>query len=232
MRYYDRQHRRHHNTPLCQQEVTELALEEATELLQKTREHYPVHLASSSPDTDHTHWVFNPIDGITAFAHQIPQFCMSLCFIEQGHVAHSLIYDPVNQMLFYASKGQGAFGNDGRLRVSEAKKTDAQSLIGLAHGAESTDTDPIHRLLSTLHQQQIPVYYHASPTLTLAYMAAGKVDAIIAKDIPQAALAPGLLLVKEAGALICDWQGQAQHGLSELAIANPKLQPALLRLLR
>jgi myo-inositol-1(or 4)-monophosphatase len=232
MRYYDRQHRHQHNTLQSQQEITELALEQAIELLQNTREHYPVQLATASEQADGPHWVFNPMDGINAFAHHIPQFCMSLCLVEQQHVSHSVIYDPINQSIFYASKGQGAYGNDGRLRVSDTKTVGAQSLIALTHGDNNTDASPVQQLFGTLAEQKIPMYYHASPTLTLAYMAAGKVDALIGKGIPQSAMRPGLLLVKEAGALICNWQGEAQHDYDDISIANPKLQPTLLKLLR
>jgi myo-inositol-1(or 4)-monophosphatase len=232
MRYYDRQHRRQHDITQSQQEVTELVLEQATELLQKTREHYPVQLATAPSPEDGSYWMLNPIDGIVAFAHQIPQFCMSLCFVEQQHVTHSIIYDPINQMFFYASKGQGAFGNEGRLRVSEKNTLDDQHLIALAHGNKDTDAGPIQQCLNTIKQRNIHVYQHPSNTLTLAYMAAGKVDALITKGVPQATLRTGLLLIKEAGGLNCNWQGEAEHDHDDIVMANPKQLSSLLKLLR
>src|SRR3546814_19256625 len=63
-------------------------------------------------------WIVDPLDGTTNFLHGLPHFAISIALEERGEVIAGLIYDPIKDDLFFAEKGQGAFHNDRRLRVS------------------------------------------------------------------------------------------------------------------
>ena len=65
------------------------------------------------------HWIIDPLDGTTNFIHGFPQYCVSIAIRHRGALAHGVIYDPVKNELFTASKGRGAFLNDRRIRVSK-----------------------------------------------------------------------------------------------------------------
>ena len=63
-------------------------------------------------------WIIDPIDGTTNFVHGIPHFAMSIALEEHGDLIAGVIYEPINEQLFWAEKGQGAYLNDHRIRVS------------------------------------------------------------------------------------------------------------------
>src|SRR4029450_4844951 len=63
-------------------------------------------------------WIIDPLDGTTNFLHSFPQYCVSIALQQRGQLAHGVVYDPVRNDLFTASRGRGAFLNDRRIRVS------------------------------------------------------------------------------------------------------------------
>src|SRR5204863_9229083 len=91
------------------------------------RKSYPEHglLAEESgaakPDAEVV-WIIDPLDGTTNFIHGFPQYCVSIGIQHRGALAHAVVYDPVKNELFTASKGRGAFLNDRRIRVSKCLK--------------------------------------------------------------------------------------------------------------
>ena len=97
-------------------------------------EAYPSHgiLAEETgktPGKSEFEWIIDPLDGTTNFIHGFPQYAISIALAQEGQVAHGVIYDPIRNELFTASKGRGAFLNDRRVRVSRADRL-ADSLIG------------------------------------------------------------------------------------------------------
>src|SRR5438105_9566751 len=68
-------------------------------------------------DADYT-WIIDPLDGTTNFLHGFPQYCVSIALAHKGLITQGVIYDPVRNDLFTASRGRGAFLNDRRIRVS------------------------------------------------------------------------------------------------------------------
>jgi myo-inositol-1(or 4)-monophosphatase len=74
-------------------------------------------------------WIIDPIDGTTNFIHGFPQYCVSIGVEHRGSLAHGVVYDPVKNELFTASKGRGAFLNDRRIRVSKCIKL-GDALVG------------------------------------------------------------------------------------------------------
>src|SRR2546428_8675558 len=74
-------------------------------------------------------WIIDPLDGTTNFIHGFPQYCISIAIEHRGSLAHAVIYDPVKNELFTASKGRGAFLNDRRVRVSKCLRLQ-DALIG------------------------------------------------------------------------------------------------------
>src|SRR5690606_33837474 len=77
---------------------------------------------------DHV-WIIDPLDGTTNFIHGVPHYCISIALMERGVVTQGLVYDPIRNELFTASRGRGAFLNDRRIRVSRRARLD-DSLVG------------------------------------------------------------------------------------------------------
>src|SRR5690625_5234311 len=80
-------------------------------------------------------WVIDPLDGTTNFIHGFPNYAISIGLLHRQQLAHALIFDPVRNELFYASRGEGAFLNDRRVRVSQQRHYH-EALLG-AHVAGS-----------------------------------------------------------------------------------------------
>src|SRR3954471_8067089 len=108
------------------------AAEEA--IIEIVRKAYPDHgfLAEESgaaePDAEYR-WIIDPLDGTTNFIHGFPQYCISIGIEHRGALTHAVIYDPVRNELFTASKGRGAFLNDRRVRVSKCTRLQ-DALVG------------------------------------------------------------------------------------------------------
>src|SRR5918992_963533 len=108
------------------------AAEEA--IIEIVRKAYPDHgfLAEESGTTSKDaeyRWIIDPLDGTTNFIHGFPQYGVSIGIEHRGALAHAVVYDPVKNELFTASKGRGAFLNDRRVRVSKCIRLQ-EALIG------------------------------------------------------------------------------------------------------
>src|SRR5436309_7552300 len=74
-------------------------------------------------------WIIDPLDGTTNFLHGFPQYCVSIALQHKGQITQGVIYDPVRNDLFTATRGRGAFLNDHRMRVSRRQHL-KECLIG------------------------------------------------------------------------------------------------------
>ncbi|TMH22300.1 MAG: inositol monophosphatase [Betaproteobacteria bacterium] len=192
------------------------AAEEA--IIDIVRKSYPEHglLAEESgaakPDAEVV-WIIDPLDGTTNFIHGFPQYCVSIGIQHRGALAHAVVYDPVRNELFTASKGRGAFLNDRRIRVSTLAR--------------------FPRQLQTMMKTCAGVRRAGAAALDLAYVACGRLDAFWELGLSPWDMAGGALLIQEAGGLVGDLngdQGYMQSG--DIAAATPKVFTALLEALR
>ena len=103
------------------------------EIIDIIRHAYPSHgiLAEESGEQsgDDYQWVIDPLDGTTNFLHGYPQYAVSIALLDKGKLAQAVIFDPLKDELFIASRGAGAQLNDRRIRVSSVKKMD-NALLG------------------------------------------------------------------------------------------------------
>ena len=103
-------------------------------IIEIVRKAYPEHgflaeESGASPAQAEYRWIIDPLDGTTNFIHGFPQYCISIAIEQRGSLAHAVIYDPVKNELFTASKGRGAFLNDRRVRVSKCLRLQ-DALVG------------------------------------------------------------------------------------------------------
>ncbi len=152
-----------------------------------------------------THFVVSAMDGFTNFAHGVPCFAVSAAIVDNSVPLMAVIYNPATDELFFAEKGCGAykegFRNHERLRVS-ARKDLADSLVALCRG-ESEIAD-FQQTYATLLHSQTEVRTSGSIAMDFAYVAAGKLDAVVGLRSSYSHIIPALLLIKEAGGLIRD----------------------------
>jgi myo-inositol-1(or 4)-monophosphatase len=168
-------------------------------------------------------WIFDPIDGTTNYAHGLPIFCAALGLEVAGRVEVSAIYDPTRKELFTAERGQGAYLNGARVRVSDAARLlDAVLVTGFPYDVHQ-DADAILGLFGTFVQRARAVRRLGSAALDLCYVAAGRLDGFWESRLKPWDIAGASLLVEEAGGLITALDGTpfSPRGNSVLASNGP-----------
>jgi myo-inositol-1(or 4)-monophosphatase len=183
-------------------------------------------------------WVVDPLDGTTNFLHGIPHWAISIALerrLPNGgtEIAAGVVYSPVNNEMFWAEKGVGAYLNDKRLRVSARRELkDAVFATGVPFAATSGP----HRLafartLSTLMPQIAGVRRFGSAALDLTWVAAGRYDGYWEMGIHPWDIAAGMLIVREAGGYATD--GEGKDNIDRIVVAaNPNLHPRLLEVVQ
>ena len=153
-------------------------------------------------------WVFDPIDGTTNFAHELPIFCSSLALEIDGVAEVAAVYDPTRKELFTAERGGGAFLNGTPLRVSAATRlVDAMLVTGFPYDIHSR-VEEIVGLFAAFVGQVRAVRRLGSAAIDLCYVAAGRLDGFWESDLKAWDIAGGALIVAEAGGTITNMAGE------------------------
>lgn len=152
-------------------------------------------------------WIIDPLDGTTNFLHGFPQFAVSIAFKQNGRLSQAVVFNPANQELFTASRGEGAVLNDRRIRVTKQKGLEG-ALLGT--GFPFKDQQHLDSYLATfkaLFPMTAGIRRPGSAALDLAYVAAGRLDGFWEIALNDWDMAAGALLVSEAGGLVSDFAG-------------------------
>lgn len=181
-------------------------------------------------DSSDTVWIIDPLDGTTNFIHGFPHFAISIAVQIKNRIEHALIYDPIRQEQFTASRGNGAQLNNRRIRVSSRTNL-SETLIGTGFPFRNpARLDSYLKTFGALLPQVSGVRRAGSAALDLAYVAAGRFDGFWEYDLGIWDIAAGALLVQEAGGLISDMDGGENYlTKGEVIAGNPKIFKALLQ---
>lgn len=217
--------------------VTEVdrAAEEA--IIETIREVYPEHaiLAEESGALagEGFEWIIDPLDGTTNFIHGVPQYAISIAVRKDGILEHAVVFDPVRNELFAASRGGGAYLNERRIRVSRTVKLH-QALIGTGFPfREFRHIDTYLAIFRDLAQKTAGIRRPGAAALDLAYVAAGRFDGFWEFGLKPWDMAAGALLILEAGGLVSDLSGEGGFLESGNVVAGtPKVFVPLLGLVR
>jgi myo-inositol-1(or 4)-monophosphatase len=192
--------------------------------------------SGATAGTDGRHrWIVDPLDGTTNFLHGIPQFCISIGLERDGDMIAGVIYEPIRDEMFWAEKGQGAFVNDRRLRVSARRRLDECVIAtGIPTIRGSVDRDLYMRTLAAVMAATVGVRRFGAAALDLAYVAAGRVDGYWEFGLQPWDMAAGIMLIREAGGYITglgDGQRDAMT-TGDVVAANDHLHLPLAALLK
>jgi myo-inositol-1(or 4)-monophosphatase len=206
-------------------------------IIEVIRDHYPEHaiLAEESGAAgDHEYqWIIDPLDGTTNYLHGFPQFSVSIGVARKGELEHGVVYDPLRQEIFTASRGQGAQLDGRRIRVSK-RTTVQQSLIatGFPYRANLEHIERYLGMLKVVMLESAGVRRPGSAALDLCYVAAGRVDAFFELGLSKWDIAAGALIIREAGGRISDFHGGDGYLESgNVVCGSPKVYAALSKLL-
>ena len=216
--------------------VTEVDRVAEQEIIATIRRHHPHHafLAEESGRSgeSETLWVIDPLDGTTNFLHGFPVFAVSIACQIKGRLEHAVVYDPMRQELFTASRGAGAHVDNHRMRVSKARTLEGALIAtGFPYRANTRYLDAYLGMLRAVALEVAGVRRPGSAALDLAYVAAGRVDAFWEIGLSPWDTAAGTLLIQEAGGRIGTLTGAEYVQQGHIVAGTPKVYTALLELL-
>jgi myo-inositol-1(or 4)-monophosphatase len=215
-------------------EVDRAAEDAIIEVLRKA---YPDHAIlaeeSGKHDGNDYQWVIDPLDGTTNYLHGLPHFAVSIALKHRGVLEHGVIYDPMREEMFTASRGSGALLNDRRLRVSQRKDLDGALLGTGIPFRDQRHVDAYLGMLKDLIKDTSGIRRPGSAALDFAYVAAGRLDGFWELGLSEWDFAAGALLVREAGGTVTDIGGGDRYLETGNVIAGGvKLHAAMLKVIR
>ena len=179
-------------------------------------------------DDPNRRWIIDPIDGTTNFIHGIPHFAISIALEEEGKITAGVIYEPIHDQMFWAEKGNGAWLNDRRMRVSGRTQM-KQSIFAtgipfIGRGNHKQFLQQIESVMAV----SAGIRRFGSAALDLAYVAAGRFDGFWETNLQPWDIAAGIIIVREAGGIISEIDGR--NGMlktGSILAANPTLYKEL-----
>jgi myo-inositol-1(or 4)-monophosphatase len=217
--------------------VTEVDQQAEREIIGILHKAYPGHgfLAeeSGARSGDEFEWVIDPLDGTTNYLHGFPHFAVSIALRHKGRLEQAVVYNPVSQELFTASRGRGAYLNERRIRVSSRKSLEG-ALLGTGFPFKSQQhLDAYLAMFRALFPQTAGIRRPGSAALDLAYLAAGRLDGFWEVGLNIWDMAAGVLLIQEAGGISSDFMGGHDYLTSgNLVSGNPKVFAEILKAIR
>ena len=165
-------------------------------------------------------WIIDPIDGTMNFLNGIPQFAISIGYEEEGEIKCGVIFNPIMNEMFCAEKGNGAFLNNSRIRVSNKKNIkDSLIVTGGPKGA-SKIKDKIFSEYINVSKNVSNVRKFGSAALDVAYVACGRFDGYWQRELNFWDIAAGIIILKEAGGFVDFFEEDKNNPIKKNIIAS------------
>ena len=165
-------------------------------------------------------WIIDPIDGTMNFLNGVPQFAISVAYEEENEIVCGVIFNPITNEMFSAEKGNGAYLNNSRIRVSNKKKLkDALLVTGGPKGA-SKIKDKIFSEYINVSNNVSNVRKFGSAALDMAFVACGRFDGYWQRELNYWDIAAGIVILKEAGGFVDFFEEAPNHPLKKNVLAS------------
>ena len=213
--------------------VTDIDRKAEAEIIATVRRSHPDHafLAEESGGTGESEylWIIDPLDGTTNFLHGFPIFAVSIAVQHRGRLQHAVVYDPMRQEFFTASRGDGAQLEGKKIRVSSQRTLEGALIsTGFPYRMQAAHVDDYLAILKVVMNIAAGVRRPGAASLDLAYVAAGRTDGFWEFGLAPWDTAAGTLLIQEAGGRVGTPTG-VEYALGPNVVAgNPKVYQALL----
>ena len=216
---------------MSDKKVEKILIEE----LQKARPDYSIlsEEAGYIKKNEEFKWIIDPIDGTANFLHGIPHFAISIGLEKNNEIICGIIYDPIKDEMFFAEKGNGAYLNNQRIRVSSRSKLNNCMVVTGGPRRDSSEREKVieeyKRFSSTV---DIPIRKMGSAALDMAYVAAGRFDGFWQRNLNYWDIAAGVIIVKEAGGFVTDFLGSNKYVENKtILVANSKINEQMIKVL-
>ena len=165
-------------------------------------------------------WIIDPIDGTMNFLNGIPQFAMSIGYEEEGEIKCGVIFNPIMNEMFIAEKGNGAYLNNSRIRVSNKKKLKDALLVTGGPRVESKIKDKIFSEYINVSKNVSNVRKFGSAALDMAYVACGRFDGYWQRELNYWDIAAGIIILRESGGFVDFFEEDTSSTLKKNILAT------------
>jgi myo-inositol-1(or 4)-monophosphatase len=177
-------------------------------------------------------WIIDPIDGTTNFLHGVPYFAISIGLEKNKEIICGMIFNPITNEMFYAEKGKGAYLNNSRIRVSSRKNIDECVLLTGGPILSYKNKEIFFKEYESVSRKVAATRKFGSSALDLAYLASGRCDGVWERNLNYWDIAAGIIIVKEAGGTVTDFNGGDKYIEDRNLLAtNSKIDKDLIALL-
>ena len=206
------------------------------EELQKARPNYSIlsEEIGQINNSDSFKWIIDPIDGTSNFLHGIPHFAISIGLEHDQEIICGIIYDPIKDEMFTAEKGNGAYLNNKRTRVSSRSKLKDCMICTGGPRQESKDRELVLQEYERFSSKVlIPIRKLGSASLDMAYVAMGRCDGFWQRNLSYWDIAAGIIIVRESGGFVTDFDGENQYIQNKtILVTNSKINKEMIEILR
>ena len=213
--------------------VSEIDRAAERDIIDVIHKHYPDHAilaeeSGSSGDSE-TVWIIDPLDGTTNFLHGFPVFAVSIAAQQRGKLEIGVIYDPMRQEVFTATRGGGAHLENHRIRVSKQRGLEGALLsTGFPYRTDEPYADNYFAMFRALTTLTAGIRRPGSASLDLAYVAAGRTDGFWELGLKPWDTAAGTLMVLEAGGRVGSLAGNEYKLGANIVAGAPKVYEGLI----
>ncbi len=165
-------------------------------------------------------WIIDPIDGTMNFINGVPQFAISIGYEEDNEVKCGIIYNPITNEMFFADKGNGAFLNNTRIRVSNKKRIRDALLVTGGPKQASKIKDKIFTEYIKISSHTSNIRKFGSAALDIAFVACGRFDGYWQREINYWDIAAGVIILKEAGGFVEFFDDDPKFPLKKNIVAS------------
>ncbi|WP_040979869.1 inositol monophosphatase family protein [Oceanobacillus jeddahense] len=210
-------------------------------LVDRIHQTYPEHhiigeegFGDTLSNVDGTIWIIDPIDGTMNFIHQKRTFAISIGILHNGVGEIGFVYDVMDDILYHAKRGEGAFKNDIKLASLDKEKKLEEAIVGMNHfwlcNNKVVDYTVMQKFVRTIRGARTI----GSAALELAHVAEGVQDAYLALSLAPWDVAGGIILNKEVGGIVGDADGNPWNPLerSPAVVANPAIYGSIIEFLK
>ena len=178
-------------------------------------------------------WIIDPIDGTANFLHGIPHFAISIGLEHDDEIICGIVYDPIKDEMFVAEKGNGSYLNNQRMRVSSRSKLKDCIVFTGGPRLDSKNKElALEEYKKFSSKILIPIRKLGSASLDMAYVAAGRCDGFWQRNLNYWDIAAGIVLVKEAGGFVTDFEGENRYVENKTILAtNSRISKEMIEVL-
>ncbi len=179
-------------------------------------------------------WMIDPLDGTNNFAIGLPVFSISITLMYRSEPVLGVVYEPLVNRLYITSKEEGSFCNNEQLQVKK-KEEIKKGTIAWIQGHKVQNDENAVRLRQHLDLHFKRMIRLWAPTLQWCMLAKGDIDGIVLYNSEGDDLYSGILMVKEAGGIVIDFEGNPFNGMNEepyLIACHPEHKEYFLRIVK